>query len=222
MTREETVKIIRIICDSYPNYKPNNLSETVDVWCMMLSDYNYEQVSVALKAYILSDTSGFAPAIGQLVGKIKTISQPQELNEMEAWSLVSRAIRNSTYNSVEEFAKLPPMVQKAVGLPNQLRTWAMDENYNEQVASSNFIKCYRTEVARSQELSKMPSDVRKIIERACNSSYVAQMDEKRTQAVKSLTERKKDEIKAIGMSTDYYPMPEAIKARMSNLFKEGT
>ena len=222
MTREETVKIIRIICDSYPNYKPSNLSETVDVWCMMLSDYTYEQVSVALKAYILSDISGFAPSIGQLVGKIQTISQPQELNEMEAWSLVSRAIRNSTYNSVEEFAKLPPLVQKAVGLPDQLRTWAMDENYNEQVASSNFIKCYRTEVARSQELSKMPSDVRKIIERACNSSYVAQMDEKRTQAVKSLTERKKDEIKAIGMSTDYYPMPEAIKARMSNLFKEGT
>ena len=222
MTREETVKIIRIICDSYPNYKPNNLSETVDVWCMMLSDYTYDQVSVALKAYILSDISGFAPSIGQLVGKIQTISQPQELNEMEAWSLVSRAIRNSTYNSVEEFAKLPPMVQKAVGLPNQLRTWAMDENYNEQVASSNFIKCYRTEVARSQELSKMPSDVRKIIERACNSSYVAQMDEKRTQAVKSLTERKEDEIKAIGMSTDYYPMPEAIKARMSNFFKEGT
>ena len=222
MTREETVKIIRIICDSYPNYKPSNLSETVDVWCMMLSDYTYEQVSVALKAYILSDISGFAPSIGQLVGKIQTISQPQELNEMEAWSLVSRAIRNSTYNSVEEFAKLPPLVQKAVGLPDQLRTWAMDENYNEQVASSNFIKCYRTEVARSQELSKMPSDVRKIIERACNSSYVAQMDEKRTQAVKSLTERKEDEIKAIGMSTDYYPMPEAIKARVRNLFKEGT
>ena len=222
MTREETVKIIRIICDSYPNYKPNNLSETVDVWCMMLSDYTYDQVSVALKAYILSDISGFAPSIGQLVGKIQTISQPQELNEMEAWSLVSRAIRNSTYNSVEEFAKLPQLVQKAVGLPDQLRTWAMDENYNEQVASSNFIKCYRTEVARSQELSKMPSDVRKIIERACNSSYVAQMDEKRTQAVKSLTERKEDEIKAIGMSTDYYPMPEAIKARMSNFFKEGT
>lgn len=222
MTREETVKIIRIICDSYPNYKPSNLSETVDVWCMMLSDYTYEQVSVALKAYILSDISGFAPSIGQLVGKIQTISQPQELNEMEAWSLVSRAIRNSTYNSVEEFAKLPPLVQKAVGLPDQLRTWAMDENYNEQVASSNFIKCYRTEVARSQELSKMPSDVRKIIERACNSSYVAQMDEKRTQAVKSLTDRKKDEIKAIGTSTGYYPMSEAIKARMSNLFKEGT
>ena len=96
----------------------------------------------------------------------------------------------------------------------------MDENYNEQVVSSNFIKCYRTEVARSQELSKMPSDVRKIIERASGGSYAAQMDEKRTQTVKSLTDRKEDEIKAIGTSREYSPMPESIKARMSNLFKE--
>ena len=222
MTVIEAKKIIAVMLVSFPNFKPTDVDSMAETWADMLSEYSYSQVSMALKAYIVSDTSGFAPSIGQLVGKIQTISQPQELNEMEAWSLVSRAIRNSTYNSVVEFAKLPPMVQKAVGLPDQLRTWAMDENYNEQVASSNFIKCYRTEVARSQELSKMPSDVRKIIERACNSSYVAQMDEKRTQAVKSLTDRKKDEIKAIGMSTDYYPMPEAIRARMSNLFKEGT
>ncbi len=222
MTVIEAKKIIAVMLVSFPNFKPTDVDSMAETWADMLSEYSYSQVSMALKAYIVSDTSGFAPAIGQLVGKIKTISQPQELNEMEAWSLVSRAIRNSTYNSVEEFAKLPPMVQKAVGLPNQLRTWAMDENYNEQVASSNFIKCYRTEVARSQELSKMPSDVRKIIERACNGSYVAKIDEKRTQAVKSLTDRKKGEIKAIGTSTDYYPMPESIKARMSNLFKEGT
>ena len=222
MTVIEAKKIIAVMLVSFPNFKPTDVDSMAETWADMLSEYSYSQVSMALKAYIVSDTSGFAPAIGQLVEKIQTISQPQELNEMEAWSLVSRAIRNSTYNSVEEFAKLPQLVQKAVGLPDQLRTWAMDENYNEQVASSNFIKCYRTEVARSQELSKMPSDVRKIIERACNSSYVAQMDEKRTQAVKSLTERKEDEIKAIGMSTDYYPMPEAIKARMSNFFKEGT
>ena len=220
MTVIEAKKIIAVMLVSFPNFKPTDVDSMAETWADMLSEYSYSQVSMALKAYIVSDTSGFAPAIGQLVEKIQTISQPQELNEMEAWSLVSRAIRNSTYNSVEEFAKLPPMVQKAVGLPDQLRTWAMDENYNEQVASSNFIKCYRTEVARSQELSKMPSDVRKIIERACNSSYVAQMDEKRTQAVKSLTDRKKDEIKAIGTSTGYYLMPEAIKARMSNLFKE--
>ena len=216
MTREETVKIIRIICDSYPNYKPNNISETVDVWQMMLSDYDYNMVAMALKAYILSDTSGFAPSIGQLVGKIQSITQPQELSEMEAWALVSKAIRNSGYNSVEEFAKLPPLVQKAVGLPDQLRTWALDENYNEQVVSSNFMRCYRTELARNEELSKMPAEVKALIDNSFRNSYSSQIENKREQVIKSLTDMKEKEIKSLDTKKEYVPMPEEIKKRMDD------
>ena len=193
MTREETVKIIRIMVDSYPNYKPNNISETVDVWHMMLSEYTYEQISVALKAYIMSDTSGFAPSIGQLVDKIKTVTIPQELNEMEAWSLVSKAIRNSGYNSIEEYAKLPTLVQKAVGLPDQLRTWALDENYNEQVVSSNFMRCYRNEVEREKKILSMPKDVQVLLQNGSENSYKAQIETKREFAIKSLIERKESE-----------------------------
>lgn len=193
MTREETVKIIRIMVDSYPNYKPNNISETVDVWQMMLSEYTYEQVSVALKAYILSDTNGFAPSIGQLVAKIQTIIQPKELSEMEAWALVSKAIRNSGYNSVEEFAKLPPLVQKAIGLPDQLRTWALDENYNEQVVSSNFMRCYRNEVEHEKKILSMPKEVQALLQNGPENSYKAQIETKRDFAIKSLTERKEYE-----------------------------
>ena len=163
LKREETVKIIRIICDCYPNYKPNNLTETVDVWNMMLSDYTYEQISLALKAYILADTNGFAPSIGQLVDRVNSFSHPQELNELEAWSLVYKAIRNSCYNSEYEFSLLPDMVRKAVGTPNQLRTWAMDENFNEQVVSSHFVRCYRSEVAKDKDFRKMPANIQSLI-----------------------------------------------------------
>ena len=220
MTREETVKIIRIMVDSYPNYKPNNISETVDVWQMMLSDYEYNLVAMALKAYILSDTSGFAPSIGQLVGKIQAITRPEELNEMEAWSLVSKAIRNSGYNSVEEFAKLPPLVQKAVGLPDQLMTWALDENYNEQVVSSNFMRCYRNELSRHEELSKMPSEIKALIDSVSNNSYSDRIEEKREQAIKSLTERKESEIKALEVKEEHVPMPNDVKKRMEDLKNE--
>jgi hypothetical protein len=51
------------MCDCYPNYKPSNLSETVDVWNMMLEEYDYSQISMALKTYVHSDTSGFAPSM---------------------------------------------------------------------------------------------------------------------------------------------------------------
>ena len=214
MTREETVKIMRIICDSYPNYKPTNLSEIVDVWCMMLSDYTYDEVSIALKAYITSNTSGFAPAIGQLIAMIQTITEGQELNEMEAWTLVSKAIRNSVYNSVEEFAKLPPLVQKAVGLPNQLRQWALDENFNEQVASSNFMRCYRAELNRQQEIARMPSEVRQLIQNMPVSAHKAQIEQKRCETVKLSTESKESEIKALEMREEYYALSDDTKRKL--------
>lgn len=220
MTREETVKIIRIMVDSYPNYKPNDISETVDVWQMMLEEYSYQEVSVALKAYILSDESGFAPSIGKLVSKIHTMTASQELNEMEAWSLVSKAIRNSGYNSVEEFAKLPPLVQKSVGLPSQLRAWALDENYNEQVAMSSFQRAYKTELKRHEELQKMPQNVRQLIEKANVGSYSVQIAKKRQQAIESASERKQGEIKALEMKHEGIPMPERYKERLEDMRNE--
>lgn len=179
MTREETVKIIRIMCDCYPNYKPNNLSETVDVWNMMLKDCVYEQVSVALKAYIRSDTSGFAPSIGQLIGKMQAMSQPQELDGMTAWGLVSKALRNGYYGSVEEFNKLPPLVRRAVGMPDNLRNWATsDYQAIETVIQSNFLKNYRTVVNRSRELNCMPPEIKLLIEETNKNSYKAQIEQK--------------------------------------------
>lgn len=178
MTREETVKIIRIMCDSYPNYKPNNISETVDVWCMMLEDYNYNQISVALKAYVTSDTSGFAPSIGELIAKIQMISQPQELNEMEAWSLVSKALRNGTYGAVEEFSRLPPTVQEAVGNPDNLRNWATsDYKAIETVIQSNFIKTYRSVTSRAEEIKRVPAEIQKLIEKVNQNSLKAQIEQ---------------------------------------------
>lgn len=161
MTRDETKKIIRIMVDSYPNFKPSDISETIDVWCMMLDGFSYQQVSVALKAYILSDSSGFAPSIGALVDKIHGMSHPNELNEMEAWSLVSKAIRNGYYGAEEEFEKLPEMVQKAVGNPSNLRAWAhTDEQSIENVVQSNFMRTYRSVAKKQYEQEKIPEGLR--------------------------------------------------------------
>lgn len=176
MEREEIKKIIRIMCANYPNFKPSNLTETIDVWNMMLSEYTYSQISVALKSYVLSDTSGFAPSIGQLVGMIHSIEKPQPLNEMEAWALVSKAIRNSSYRYVEEFLKLPEEVQRAVGTPKQLRIWATDEDYNETVVMSNFQRSYRSELARNETMSKLPENMQVRISANENPARIAMQD----------------------------------------------
>lgn len=213
MTREETVKIIRIICGSFPNFKPSDLSETVDIWNMMLDEYTYNQIAGALKSYILADSTGFAPSIGQLIAKVKTIEEPAQLNETEAWGLVSKAIRNGYYGAVEEFSKLPPLVQKAVGTPDNLRNWSQTNLESvETVIQSNFLRAYRAEAQRAAEISKMPSDIKAMIENASQNSYSAQIANKNKCSVKSLFEDKKTKY---GQNNDTtVPMPNDWRTRL--------
>ena len=214
MTRDETVKIIRIMCDCYPNYKPSNLSETVDVWNMMLEEYSYSQISTALKTYVHSDTSGFAPSIGQLINKLHEVQSPQELNEMEAWLLVSKALRNGTYGAVKEFNKLPPLVQKAVGSPDNLRNWAQTDSESiENVVQSNFMRTYRTVVNRAKEYQKMPKDIQALIESTNRSSYSAQIGSKNQQTIKLSLEDNKSQNEPI----KGVPMPKEIKERIEQM-----
>lgn len=171
-TDKETRKIIAVLMVAYPNYKPINIDFTVSVWTDMLSDYSYSEVDMAIKAYISTDTSGFAPAIGQVIDKIKSITTPRQMTDAEAWALVRKAISDSSYNAKDRFNELPVTCQRAVGSPAQLRMWALDASYNENVVSSNFMRCYRTEVTRQSELSRMPSEVRQIIEKINNNSQI--------------------------------------------------
>lgn len=165
MTVNEARKIIAVMMVSYPNFKPIDTELMATTWADMLNEYSYEQVSVALKCYITTDTSGFAPSIGQLIDKLKTVEQPQELNELQAWGLVRKAINNSGYHSEEEFAKLPPLVQKAVGTPGQLKQWGMSDIESiETVAQSNFMRTYRAVVKREDEVSRMPIEIRQLIQ----------------------------------------------------------
>ena len=157
MTRDETKMILMRIQSVFPNWKPTaDLRFVVDTWCEYLAEYSYEQVRIALQAYILTDTSGFAPSIGQLVEKLKSTATPQ-LTEMEAWSMVSKAIRNGYYGAEVEFEKLPPIVQKAVGNQSNLRAWAhTDAESIENVVQSNFLRTYRAVVKREHEQEKLP------------------------------------------------------------------
>lgn len=216
MTREETVKIIRIMSDCYPNYKPNNLSETVDVWQMMLDEYSYNQVSIALKAYVTSDTSGFAPSVGEIVAKIQLVSQPQELDGMAAWGLVSKALRNGTYGAVEEFNKLPPLVRQAVGIPGNLKNWATSDYQTiETVIQSNFLRTYETIVKRANEINRMPDNIKSLIEKTNANSYKAQIEQKFQRDINTLPTKENALIGQNINAESYCEIPQDIQDKIN-------
>lgn len=213
MQTNEIVKLFMMMQVAYPNYKVENKKEAVMFWDIMLKEYSYEQVENAFKVYVSTDSTGFAPSIGQLIAKVKTIEEPAQLNESEAWGLVSKAIRNGYYGAVEEFSKLPPLVQKAVGSPDNLRNWSQTNLESvETVIQSNFLRSYRAEAQRAEEISKMPSDIKTMIENVSQNSYSAQIANKNDYSVKSLLEDKKTEYSQNNDAT--VPMPNDWRTRL--------
>lgn len=106
MTLDETKKVIAVIISAYPNYHPADIKAVVSVWKELLEEHSYECVSTALRMYMSTDSNGFAPSPGQIIERVKLLTSERRLNEIEAWTLVRKAIQNSGYNSVEEYAKL--------------------------------------------------------------------------------------------------------------------
>lgn len=181
MTPDEFGKLADAIKTYFPKDNMLPTAEAMELWFDMLKDLDYQSASFGLRKYV--SVNKFPPAISDIREHAASIREPEELNEMEAWALVRSAISNSGYHSVEEFAKLPPTVQKAVGLPGQLRIWAMDEDYSEPVSSSNFIKTYRSVIARQDENKRIPEQVRKLIEKSYNGSFPEQIDQKRKNVI---------------------------------------
>ena len=211
MTEKEVRQLLAMTQAVYPNYNPPSREAAVNAWLMCLSEYDNNVVMAAFKAYMTTNTSGFAPAPGQLIEILQTLTQPSELNELEAWSIVRKALRNCGYNAEQEFAKLPTVVQKTVGTPQQLKIWACDSEFNENVVSSNFIKTYKTEVKRATELNKMPENVRKLIEMVNTNSVSAQIASENKKTISLSLEDKKTEETGKMEVRNSVPMPEKYK-----------
>lgn len=169
MERSDVVKIMAVLRGAYPQFyrgiDRREAEDTIALWGEMFRGDPYELVSAAVKSLIEGDDSGFPPTIGKVKAKIRLLrGGTGNATEQEAWSHVEQAIRNSAYNSAEEYAKLPPELQKLVGSANQLRTWAMmPADELNTVVASNFQRSYRVVKAREDELGKLPQDVRAML-----------------------------------------------------------
>lgn len=161
MTLQDTAKVMDIIKGAYPSW--NATKNTALVWAQMFVDDPVELVLAAVKSYIASDTKGFAPVVGQ-IKQIMTDLQVEDMNEQQAWSLVRKAIGNGLYGCYTEYAKLPPILQKVVGSPEQLTEWAMLEQGLDTVVASNVMRSYRAALERERFERALPSDVKMVLE----------------------------------------------------------
>lgn len=163
------LKLFYAVKAAYPMvYQKFGEQETkgyIDAWCMVFADTPAEQAFNGLKTYLATDTKGFPPSPGQIKDCIYRMTPDAIPNEMSAWSLVVKAVRNSNYNSVGEFDKLPQIVRRVVRDPARLREWAnMDAATFQTVEQSNFMRCYRAEVENERVVNRIPQDLRPQLE----------------------------------------------------------
>ena len=169
MTYDETLSIMSVLKAAYPNYykdmRRSDADAVVSLWVEMFKDDPVEIVAVAVKAHIATDKKGFPPHIGAIKEAIVKLKTSDEMTELEAWALVNKATKNSTWNAKEEFDKLPPVIQRLVGSPQQLRDWAaMDSDTINSVVASNFQRSYKARAASEREFLALPQDVRQTME----------------------------------------------------------
>ena len=161
MTAQETGKIIDILIAAYPNFKPTK--QTAILWAQMFVDDPVEMVASGVKAYIATDTTGFAPAIGQIKQLIAKAKAEDAMTEGEAWALIRKAIGNGLYGADAEFKKLPPILQRIVGEADQLTRWAMLTDGLDTVVASNVQRSYRKALEQEQFRQALPSDVKAVL-----------------------------------------------------------
>ena len=169
MTRDEMVAVMGVLRTAYPTfYKDMTRQAALDalaLWTEMFADDDPRTVSSAVKALITTRKEGYPPTIGEVKAKIAEVTLPKEMTELEAWSLVEMACRNGLHGAGEEFEKLPPLIQKAVGSPNQLREWAMmDADTVKSVVASNFMRSFKVYQKRERETAMLPEDVKAMLE----------------------------------------------------------
>lgn len=177
MTLEESKKILVVVTSTYRNFYKDisaiEINSQINLWASIFADYEYKDVNNALVSYIATDNSGYPPLPGKIMDMMyklnEIVNNDKYPNEIDAWSMVYKAISNSTYNSAQEFDKLPEIIKKTINSPAYLRELALTEDFNSGVESSNFKKVYRATIDREKEVAKIPKQVLEIQQQALKS-----------------------------------------------------
>ena len=172
MNRDDVIQMLTVLKAAYPQsfqvggkpMKQMDAEALISLWERQFAEEDPTAVSAAVENLIATRTVGFSPTVGEVKDQLHRLRTVGGLNDGQAWYLVEKACRRGLYNAKEEFDKLPPDVQAAVGGPEQLKAWAaMDAETVNSVVASNFRKTYRTVKEREKEKALMPPEVKAFV-----------------------------------------------------------
>ena len=189
MNREQVIQILATLKLAFPHSFQNlgrtDMEGMIELWKRQFAGEDPLLVSAAVDSLISSRTVGYSPNIGEIKEQMHRIRTGDRPSEVDAWTLVEKACRNGIHGAAEEFAKLPPDVQRVVGGPEQLKAWAMmDSETVNSVIASNFRKSYFAAQEREKQNAMMPVNVREMMAGVAEHLTIEQPKAQRLMPVK--------------------------------------
>lgn len=173
MSREEIIMILGIIRTAYPRFYANmsneEIDQTINLWTEMFAEENPQLVILTVKKLITN--LEFPPTIADVKKAVYKMTDKTDSNT-DLWNAIKKAIRNSAYNYVNEFEKLPDLAKKFVGSPVQLREWALDEEYNDSVVKGQFLKQIEILKEREKDQKTMSQELKDFLNQYNNTKYL--------------------------------------------------
>lgn len=174
--KEDFMKLVTVLRAAYSSEKFMPDKQSALVWYEMLKDIDYPVLMQG--CYKLIQSSPYPPTIADIRASCASLTaEPQRLTDLEAWALVRKALSNGTYGAEAEYAKLPPLVQKAVGSPANIREMAQASiDSVGTVFQSQFLRAYRAEKERAADLAKLSPKIRTLLEGTTQTMIEGRME----------------------------------------------
>lgn len=159
MTLEETRNILSLIRVNYHNsfkdYTKADSEALLKLWSDVFKNYPYKLVLQAVETIIVSDSSAFAPNVGQVMTTIKSLYTSDSTEEAsDAFDQVRQFVREVGCDYVRDhYEELPELTRRVVSIDSIRAIGLSSPEQNDTYAKPRFIKAYTAlKEAREREL----------------------------------------------------------------------
>lgn len=162
ITEDEARQLLSIMAVIYPNIQISEatIEPTIKIYQRIFAKYKYQELENALEIYSTTNMSGFPPQPAHLIDIIESAYESEnKMDDSEVWKIIYNAVCRSSYKAEEDFNNFPPIIQRVVGSPNQLREWGQTsiDIVNGSVKTSVMIN-YHNIVKEEKVKNRMPNN----------------------------------------------------------------
>ena len=173
MRKEDTQQLLQILGTAYPStYRTMDAEQkkqTLSLYYELFREVPAEIVVFALKNYIKANEYPPTPAgLQRQIDLLSNNTTPAEL-----WTLLDKAIGKSAYNYVEEFNKLPEVIQLWLGEPTTLHNLSQQKIEDVQTATrGQFLKSIEAVQDRKKARDSIPENVKQLLSGLTNQTML--------------------------------------------------